>query len=87
MRAKYITEWFPSLIEESIEETVFYDTMSEEEMDQLRIELGIMLFPEFWDRNGDNGHMASRDMGYLGAEIKKWKEELTKNVVKQSDIQ
>lgn len=86
MRAKYIEEWFPTLIEEPLEEAIFYDNMSELELDQLKMELGTMLFPEFWDRNGDNGHMASRHVGELGYEVRKWKEALTERKVKQSDL-
>lgn len=78
MRAKYIFEWFPPLIEEEISEVTIKNLMSEYEADMLKDELGNMLFgDQYQPTHMGNPELPSRLAGYLGQEVKKLKDTIT----------
>lgn len=78
MRAKYIFEWFPPLIEEEISEVEIKKMMSEMEEDMLKDELGNMLFgDQYKPGHMGNPELPSRYAGLLGQEVKKWKDTIT----------
>ena len=88
MRARYIFEWFPRLIEEEISEATIKKYMSEYEEDLLKDEVGLMLLGELYKPHGqDNPELPSRLAGMMGQEVKKWKttitsEKITNNIDK-----
>lgn len=87
MRAKYLYEWFPPIIEEELSKVTVKELLSEFESDMLKNEIGTMLFGEIFDTTGVGNHdMTSRMAGYMGAEVKKWKDKLTTKEITTDDL-
>lgn len=87
MRAKYLYEWFPPIIEEELTKVTVKEILSEFEADALKDEIGTMLFGELYDITGVGNHnMTSRNAGYMGAEVKKWRDHLTTKELTVDDL-
>lgn len=84
MRAKYLFEWFPPIIEEEITEVTIKKKMNEFDADKLKDELGKMLFGDEYETNGiGNPELPSIYAGMLGGEVRKWKDTITSQTYKK----
>lgn len=87
MKAKYIFEWFPPLIEEEISELTIKKMMSEYEEDMLKDEIGNMLFGlDFKTGSQGNPELPSRLAGIMGQEVKKYKDVITSEKIYKDNL-
>lgn len=73
MRARYLYQWFPEIMEEELDEVEVKKTMSEFEQDMMKNELGIMMFGDVFDTTLGNPELPSIMAGQLGSKVKEWK--------------
>jgi hypothetical protein len=79
LRAKYLFEWFPPIIEEEIDEVKAQNLLNEIEKEMLRTELGENLFGELYNPHGaGNPNMLSRIAGIFGSKVKEIGIEISK---------
>lgn len=87
MRAKYLYEWFPPIIEEELDKTTIKEVLDEFEAELLKNEIGTSMFGDLFDTTGaGNAELTSRNAGYLGGEIKKWRDKITKKEITINDL-
>lgn len=83
---KYLTEYFPPIIEEEIDEVKLTKMMDDYEMDQLRKELGTLLFGGTYNTiTEDNANMPSKIAGLFGSTVKKWKNTINEQIIKSKE--
>ncbi|MDF2533846.1 MAG: hypothetical protein K0R18_3 [Bacillales bacterium] len=87
MRAKYVFQWFPPIIEEPLEKIKIKEIMNEYDREMLKNELGVTMFGEDYDITGiGNPELPSRLAGDLGAKIKKWQNTIMDDIILKQDV-
>lgn len=87
MRAKYLYEWFPPILEEDLDSVTIKEVMDEFESELLKNEIGTMLFGDVFNTNGiGNPELPSRMAGELGGEFKRWRDMLTEKTLTIDDL-
>lgn len=79
-KPRYLIQWFPTIIEEELSEVKMKKMLSEQEKDELKDELGFMMFGNNYNPN-DNAELPSAMAGQLGSKVKEWKNVLEDEIV------
>ena len=80
-KSRYIIQWFPSIIEEELNEVTIKKRMTTKELEELRREIGIWLFGELYNIEGDNSQMPAMAAGIFGSTVKEYKKLLEEDVI------
>ncbi|AEO93530.1 gp271 [Bacillus phage G] len=80
-RARYLTQWFPTIIEEELSEVKLKKMMSPEEQEELKKEIGVWLFGDLYNTEGSNSHLPATFAGKLGSTVKEYKKILEEDII------
>lgn len=87
MRAKYVFQWFPPIIEEPLDEIRIKESLSDFEREMLKEELGVIMFGEDYNSMGiGNPELPSIMAGKLGGEMKRLESQLDEIVIKKRTL-